>query len=83
VLRAVQEDLAQGRVPTTHLVDGLLILLAGAVLLTPGLLTDGCGFFLLIPPGRAMVRRALTRAFRGRVEIDQPVILDARWHRED
>ncbi len=36
--------------PRDALVDGLLILVAGAVLLTPGLLTDAFGFFLLILP---------------------------------
>jgi len=78
-LRRVQTEMAEGRVPGEALVDGLLILVAGAVLLTPGLLTDAFGFMLLIPPSRAAVRRALVAAFRGRVQSNGPVTFDANW----
>ena len=57
VLRRVSEDLAQGRLPADALIDGLLILIAGAVLLTPGLITDALGFLLLVPQGRAIFWR--------------------------
>ena len=53
VLRRLSTDLEQGRMPADVLIDGLLILIAGAVLLTPGLITDALGFFLLVPQGRA------------------------------
>ncbi len=83
-IRRVQTDMAAGRVPAEALVDGLLILVAGALLLTPGLLTDAVGFLLLIPPTRAAVRRALVQAFRGRVGgRGGPVTLDARWSSDD
>lgn len=78
-LRRVQTEMAEGRVPTDALVDGLLILVAGAVLFTPGLITDTIGFLLLIPPTRAAVRRALVDAFRRRVQPGRPVVLDAEW----
>lgn len=78
-LRRVQADMADGRVPTGPLVDGLLILVAGAVLLTPGLLTDVLGFLLLIPPTRAAVRRRLAEMFRSRLQPDQGVVIDASW----
>ncbi|MEO1367324.1 MAG: FxsA family protein [Acidobacteriota bacterium] len=54
----LQTETAAGRLPTDAMVDGLLILIAGAVLLTPGILTDLAGFFLLTPDGRAWIRRA-------------------------
>jgi UPF0716 protein FxsA len=60
----MQEELAAGRVPTDSLLDGILILAAGAALVTPGLLTDATGFLLLIPPVRRWVRAALARRFR-------------------
>lgn len=82
-IRRVQEEMAAGRVPTGALVDGLLILLAGAVLLTPGLLTDITGVLLLIPPIRAAVRRALVEAFRRRIRAGGPVTLDATWRPGD
>lgn len=56
----VRAEMAAGRPPAAALLDGVLILIAGAVLLTPGLLTDLCGFFLLTPWGRGLVRRALS-----------------------
>jgi UPF0716 protein FxsA len=82
VLRRLQDELAQGRVPTERLLDGLLILIAGAVLLTPGLLTDLLGFFLLAPPGRKVVRRALSAAVRRRFSLDKATVIDADWRRE-
>ena len=45
----IQQDLQAGVMPADKLVDGLLILIGGIVLLTPGLLTDILGFMLLIP----------------------------------
>jgi len=79
-LKRVQTDMSEGRVPAGALVDGLLILVAGAVLLTPGLLTDIFGFLLLIPTTRTAVRRALIEAFRGRVQGGGgPDTFDARW----
>ncbi len=45
----IQEDLAAGRMPADKLIDGLLVLVGGVVLLTPGLLTDVLGILLLIP----------------------------------
>lgn len=68
-LRRIQSVLAQGSLPTTELVDGALIVVAGALLLTPGFITDGVGFALLIPPSRALVRRALVARFRSRVRV--------------
>lgn len=63
----VRREMSDGRMPATALVDGLLILVAGAVLLTPGLLTDLFGFFLLVPAGRTLVRKALAERFRGQI----------------
>jgi len=68
VLRRVQSQLAQGRAPGTELVDGFLILFGGALMLSPGFLTDALGLALLVPPARALVRRALTRRFQARID---------------
>ena len=83
VLRRLQEDLAGGRLPTDALMDGLLILVAGAMLLTPGLITDAAGFLLLVPAGRKVVRRALSAAFARRLVVRDPGVIDAEWRRED
>lgn len=57
--RRFQERTARGELPQGDLVDGLLILIAGAVLLTPGLITDVAGFLLLVPAVRAAIRRSI------------------------
>lgn len=67
VLRRLQSELAEGRVPTNSIVDGLLILVAGALMLTPGFITDIVGILLLIPPMRIAVRSLLVRRYRGRL----------------
>lgn len=67
ILQRIQASLAAGGVPGSELVDGVLILFAGALLLTPGFLTDLVGMSLLLPPVRAIVRRILARRFRARV----------------
>ena len=48
----IQESLREGRMPSSDLLDALLIVIAGVVLLTPGFLTDSAGFLLLIPTTR-------------------------------
>jgi len=82
VLRRVQDQWGQGRVPTEELIDGLLILIAGAVLLTPGLITDGLGFFLLSPPGRRVIRQAISRTASRRFGSSQPGVIDVEWRRD-
>jgi len=72
VLAEIRAEQAAGRLPTAALVDGLLVLVAGAVLLTPGLLTDLCGFALLVPAIRGAIRRRLSTAFGRRIQIIRP-----------
>jgi len=60
-LRRLQRSLARGDPPTDQLVDGGLLIAAGAFLLTPGLVTDGIGFLFVLPPTRALVRGGLKR----------------------
>lgn len=69
VLRRMQRSIDSGRVPGTELVDGFLILLAGALMLTPGFLTDILAILLLLPPVRAVVRRELRRRVARRIQI--------------
>ena len=83
VLRRVNEDLSQGRMPTEALMDGVLILIAGAVLLTPGLLTDALGFVLLIPRTRAEVRKIVAARFARRQNKGEPEIIDVEWKEEE
>lgn len=56
VLRQTRQQVQMGRVPGRELVDGGLVLIAGALMLTPGFFTDVVGFALLIPPVRGFLR---------------------------
>jgi UPF0716 protein FxsA len=69
VWRRFNETLAAGRVPHREIFDGAMVILGGALLLTPGFVTDVFGLLLLIPPTRAMIRRFLARVFVGRVAL--------------
>jgi UPF0716 protein FxsA len=61
--KEIQRQLASGQSPTRSIVSGVLILVAGALLLTPGLLTDTAGFMLLIPAVRHTAASFLQRHF--------------------
>ena len=68
-LARYQQTLSEGRLPHTEVIEGIMILAAGAVLLTPGFLTDFIGFSLLIPPVRAWVRERLTNYLKDRIQV--------------
>jgi UPF0716 protein FxsA len=82
--RRFQLAVTEGRVPTVEVADGAMVLLAGALLLTPGFLTDVAGVLLLLPPTRASLRRLVPRLAarrlrrrRGRVVIVDGTARDA------
>jgi UPF0716 protein FxsA len=66
--RRLNDRLQTGDLPGTELADGIIILVSGALLITPGILTDVIGFLGLIPLTRTWVRRVLMRWFRRKVE---------------
>lgn len=68
VLYRLQGDLHDNVLPGEELFDGVCILLGGAVLLTPGLLTDALGFALLFPLTRALIKEAAKRMLKKRME---------------
>lgn len=70
-LRKAQASLEQNRFPIDEVFDGVCLLVAGVLLLTPGFVTDAVGLLLFVPPARAVLRRLMARfiATRGTVEI--------------
>jgi UPF0716 protein FxsA len=64
VLRRAQQQMQQGAMPIAEVFEGFCLVIAGALLLTPGFLTDTVGALLLLPPVRAF----LYRRVRGRLE---------------
>ena len=67
--RRFNEALRDRRPPAREVLDGALIIFGGALLLTPGFLTDMLGVILLLPPSRAVVRGALVGWFGRRFLI--------------
>jgi UPF0716 protein FxsA len=67
----LQDRLRSGQMPAEELLDGLLVLVAGALLLTPGFFTDAVGFLLLLPPSRQVIKRWLQRRFSRRLRLQQ------------
>ena len=65
--------LAEGRVPHKEVFDGVLVIMGGALLLTPGFLTDIVGFIFLIPPTRALIRAVSSRFVRRRLALGEAV----------
>ncbi|QAS53958.1 FxsA family protein [Halobacillus litoralis] len=61
-IRNLQRSMSEGQMPKDALLDGACILVGGAVLLTPGFITDAVGFLLLIPTTRAPIKLFVKRA---------------------
>ncbi len=64
-LQRTRLSMAQGQVPALEMFEGVLLLFAGVLLMTPGFFTDAIGFGLLVPP----LRQALIRWFISRSNI--------------
>lgn len=63
---------SEGRLPAREAFDGVMILIAGAVLITPGFLTDAVGFLLLIPPVRSIVAGYLGEKLKANIKVVTP-----------
>ncbi len=74
-LARARERIEAGQVPGREIVDGVLILFAGALLVTPGFLSDVFGVLLLLPPVRATLRGVTVRWLACRADVR----LDRRW----
>ena len=79
-LNQIQQNLNQGIMPAEELLDGVIILVAGLMLITPGIMTDICGFLLLVPQTRFAFKRWLRRrfdrigGFRERAHLSRKVV---------
>jgi UPF0716 protein FxsA len=90
-LQRTRVAMAQGQVPALEMLEGVLLVLAGILLLIPGFVTDAVGFLLLVPP----LRRALLRWFLSHSDLRvqpppgaageprQPRTIEGEYHRDD
>ncbi len=67
--RRFNEALQTGRVPAREVADGVLVIFGGALLLTPGFLSDIFGLLFLLPPTRAVIRRVFLRQAMKRITV--------------
>jgi UPF0716 protein FxsA len=67
VLLRAQRQLEEGTIPIVEVFEGFCLVIAGALLLTPGFITDTVGALLLIPPVRAALYRQLRHHFAGQM----------------
>ncbi len=70
ILNRIQFELQQGRLPSDELLEGLLVLVGGILLLTPGFLTDALGFLCILPFSRYWLREKLKKYFRQRLKFE-------------
>lgn len=67
ILFSIQREMAAGNLPAPQMIDGIMVLLAGALLITPGLITDTVGFALLIPTVRTLLRGWLRKKLEAKI----------------
>jgi UPF0716 protein FxsA len=72
--RRFQEAVAAGRIPHNEVLDGVMIVIGGTLLLTPGFVTDVFGLLLLLPPTRAVLRRVVVRSIQRRGAVARVVV---------
>lgn len=96
-LTRAQQRMAEGSIPAAEMADGLLLAVAGPLLLTPGFMTDAMGFVLLVPAvrrwlgrfvsARIMVVGSVSAGARRGSPFDRPPrqsdVIEGEFHRED
>ena len=87
VWRKFNEQVSSGHVPSRELIEGVCLLVAGALLVAPGFFTDALGFLLLLPPFRLIVVKIVGARTTNKVQVvratyDRPVV-DIKEHRDD
>ncbi len=89
-LRRFQEGLARGEVPAYEMIEGPILLVGGALLLTPGFFTDVMGFACLIPQARRkiaqyIIEKRLVQSGMSAQQPpkEQPDVIEGEFNRED
>jgi UPF0716 protein FxsA len=93
-MHRVQATLARGEIPALEVLSGMVLLVSGALLLTPGFFTDAVGFLGLVPPLRSKLILYLLRHHiivpgqggnhkGGPKDQSGPRVIEGEYHRED
>lgn len=76
ILRQIQDEMNQLKMPADTLLDGFFVLVGGVMLLTPGFLTDVTGFLLVIPFTRYFFRQLLKKKIKANIDRQDTIIID-------
>lgn len=74
VLMGFQDDLNQGIMPTNRIIDGIMILIGGLLLITPGFITDIFGFILVVPLTRHPIKYLVKRYIQKKLDREKGII---------
>ena len=85
---SVQQKLATGQIPETELLEGIMLLVGGALLLTPGFVTDALGFICLLPGlrkpiARWIINQAAFQTIQTGNRTRRPNTIEGEFHKED
>ncbi len=69
VVRRLQRTMAEGAFPAEEILDGVMVLVSGALLITPGIMTDIIGFLMVIPRSREPIKRLIKIYLKGKVYL--------------
>ncbi|MCK4846677.1 MAG: FxsA family protein [Deltaproteobacteria bacterium] len=69
VVRRLQRTMAEGAFPAEEILDGVMVLVSGALLITPGVMTDIIGFLMVIPKSREPIKRLIKIYLKGKVYL--------------
>ena len=83
VFKKISTQLHSGQIPGDALLDGMFILIGGAFLVTPGLITDAVGFICLIPQSRRLLKHWIKRWFRRQVDRGRFIVHGFHQRREE
>ncbi|WP_348673086.1 FxsA family protein [uncultured Abyssibacter sp.] len=82
-IRRIQLAQMEGRLPASEMVEGVLLLLAGVLLMTPGFFTDAIGFSMLFPQLRArLAQKTVGSLATARPDLKQPVVIEGDYERK-
>ena len=80
VIQRIREELRAGEMPASAIIDGVLIFIAGLLLVTPGVLTDLVGVVLLVPPLRSLVKRGVAAWIKRTFEVRLSATTAEMWN---
>tara|TARA_B100001093_G_scaffold259864_1_gene248405 strand:- start:3069 stop:3500 length:432 start_codon:yes stop_codon:yes gene_type:complete len=83
ILRKIQTEMQNGRPPALEMVEGAMVVIGGMVLLTPGIITDGLGFALLVPGIRGAIANKIQKHFTESFKTGKAFSSSSRSRKKD